>query len=481
MSFGFSKEKINIFFIFFIAILLSISFDFDQNNTFFYFFGLFVSGICFITVFFIPRKHILLPLLVFLILAKDTTQGSEEIEKVGVILSATPWQQKIFNFSPASIFGFWLIFVFLRLFDFKFKFTITFLYLFIFSVLVSFWFGYPQENLGKFFTDLKVPFFFFLGVSIFENFFKRFPNQLYKIAFITLIFIAARTVVDAFYLIANVGDKLNTSNYLSFDSTKGIILILIFYIIERIISGKNIFLNIIFLALTFTVLIAYQTKWLILMFFVGLLFFFILIDNRNKLKLFLFIAFFSVLILPILFYSFPVVFELIYFRFLNLLSLDSSSEINDIDLIRTGSIINSLGFLYEKNSILTGLGYGSWFNDQYFPMVNVNSSSFDEDSILSGKYYRVHDYFFYFLMKFGLIGLYLFTRLFFLYIYKLNKIRKQYFFDSSFQTILIIIACSSIGLLTSFFWTGKGLLLIALFVIVSKYLYLKTTVQGFGK
>ncbi len=449
-----------------------LAFIFDSTETsLFYYLGLIISTFLLLSIFFLPPKKLLVPVFILLFLAKDTTQSSEEFDFKGIILSSTPWQHEILGITPATIIGIWLIIILIRLNKFNLKFTVTFFYFFFFMILLSIYWGYPQDNIGRFITDLKTPIYFFVTASIFNSYFKNFPDQLYKSTKIALLLITARITLDGIYLITNFGDKLNTSNYLSFDSTKAIILILIFYLIAKTIIQKSYFINSILISLLFSVLLAYQTKWLILMFFLGLLILLILVNIKTKIMLSMMIALFIIIILPFLILSFPKIFELLNLRFSAITSLNTGNEINDIDLIRTSSIINSVNELIAKKSFLTGLGYGSWFTDNYFPMLNLNSSSFEDSSISSGRFYRIHDYFFFFLFKFGLIGLFLFTKNFFTPIFKLVSLRKKLNLNNDSKIFILVIASTSFSILTSVFWTGKGLILIALITIFSKFWY----------
>ena len=450
-----------------IGIILSFIFD-SIENSFLYYFGILVFLILLLSIFFIPTKKILLPIFILLFLAKDTTQSSEEFESKGIILSATPWQQPILGVSPATIIAIWLLLILIRLNNFKFKITqpLFFFYFFIFITILSFFWGYPQDNLGRFMVDLKTPIYFFVSASIFRSYFIKFPDEILKITEIILFLIASRVLLDLLYLITNFGDKLNSTNYLSLDSTKGTILILMFYLIIKTLIKKSFFINSIFISLSFSVLLAYQTKWLILMFFLGLFILFLLIDFKLKLEFLIVFGFFNLLVIPILFLSFPKVFELLKYRFSGLSNFNFSNEISEIDLIRSSSIINSVNELFTKNSLLTGLGYGSWFTDNYLPMPNVNTSSFEESSILSGRYYRIHDYFFFFLFKFGLVGLFLFTKNYFTPIFKLISLSKRLKINENSKIFILVITTTSFSILTSVFWTGKGLILIALFTIL---------------
>ena len=70
---------------------------------------------------------------------------------------------------------------------------------------------------------------------------------------------------------------------------------------------------------------------------------------------------------------------LLRFSFFN----DLSTIGTESEVVRVASIINSINLLWENNAFLTGMGYGSWYDDSYFPMLNLSNSAFDDDSLVA--------------------------------------------------------------------------------------------------
>lgn len=479
-----SKTKIDILFYQFVIIscILSIIFDFDKSMGILYYVGFIVSCATLMSVFILPLKKLLLPLLIILIVAKDTTQGSDEMDLLGQINSGTPWQIHVGNIPPAFVIIISALVILIRLITQKKKKKDLLLpiYLFVVSMVISFIYGFPQQDFGRFFSDVKIPIFFCLGVEIFDYYFLRYPESLPHITKIILALMAGRVLIDLLYLITDYGQKLSIHNYLSIDSTKGIVLVFIFLFLAKLIHGKQIIINLIFLGLSIAVLIAYQTKWLIVVAFLGAIILFFSFNIKHKTKTILVVFFISAILVPLLAFFFPVAFKLIGFRFSNVTTINASTTIDQVDLVRTASYVNSLGTLLDKNAIFTGLGYGSWYTDNYFPMLNLNTSSFEEKSLKLGRYYRVHDFFSMFLFKFGIVGLFLFIRVYVKPLLKIFKSRAFFYKTQNLHILFIILIGCSPMFITSMFWTGKGLMVISLFIVISKRWALEATKESNG-
>jgi hypothetical protein len=479
-----SKIKIDILFYKYVVIscILSIIFDFDKSMGILYYVGFILSCGTLMSVFIFPLKKLLLPLLIILIVAKDTTQGSAEVDSLGIIVSGTPWQIYIGKISPAFLIIIPVFVIFIRLYTLeKLKWDLLLpIYLFVVSIVVSLIYGFPKQDFGRFFTDLKIPIFFCFGLGIFNLYFLRYPKSLPHITKIILALMVGRITIDFLYLITNYGQRLSTYNYLSVDSTKGIVIVLIFLFFAKLIHGKQIISNLIFLGLSISVLIAYQTKWLILVAILGAIILFFSLNTRHKAKIILVLFFTGAILIPLLGFFFPVAFELIGFRFSNITTINANTTIDQVDLVRTASFVNSVNTLLDKNAIFTGLGYGSWYTDNYFPMLNLNTSSFEEESLQTNRYYRVHDFFFMFLFKFGVIGLFLFIRVYVKPLLKIFKSRAFFYKTENLSILFIILIGCSPMFITSMYWTGKGLMVISLFVIISKRWSLEATKETNG-
>jgi len=120
------------------------------------------------------------------------------------------------------------------------------------------------------------------------------------------------------------------------------------------------------------------------------------------------------------------------------------------------------------------MGYGSWYSDEYVPFVlrysNRFLSAFDAKSISIGQFYRVHELFFHFMLKFGIFGFAIYLALF---SHPLWLIVKKRLFNSRIyerRKISLVLLCSSPIVLTGFFWTSKLLICYAFLIVVARNL-----------
>ncbi|WP_139367066.1 hypothetical protein [Sediminibacterium ginsengisoli] len=262
-------------------------------------------------------------------------------------------------------------------------------------------------------------------------------------------------------------EKVSYSS-LSLDSAKGLITIFSFWAIAGLIKGKNIIVNIVLVLLTLYVLLAYQTRWLIITFVLGLLVIAFAVGFKNAMIVLTSIVLLFCITIPIIIKVAPEVWETAMFRLSFIGNLTSGSSLEDVEIVRAGSIYNSMNLLFERKAFLTGMGYGSWYTDNYFPMPNLTTAAFDEDALNMGKYYRVHDFLFNFLFKFGIIGTGIYISCYLKPIRRLWKLKKQILADSRYNFVFIAIIGLCPMVITYMWFTGKGLLFGALFVVISR-------------
>jgi O-antigen ligase len=147
--------------------------------------------------------------------------------------------------------------------------------------------------------------------------------------------------------------------------------------------------------------------------------------------------------------------------------ITAQTSLLEVEPARTVSIYNSMCLLWDKWAIFTGMGYGSWYTDSYLRMPPLTISAFDQDSLLSGKYYRVHDFAFHFIFKFGLIGLLIYVTTFLKPIWTIWQCRKRILLHGFHREVAIVIIGIMPMVITYMWFSGKGLLFSAWFVVVS--------------
>jgi hypothetical protein len=465
--------------IFLASLGLGILYDFgDRLTPLFYYFSQFITFLIIFSPIFLPRKLIILPLILYITICPDLSYVPGDFEYYGkIITTASPWQYWVFNnISPATtlLVTLLLILVRINLFSIKNNEAIVFGYFFIIQLIVFLYFGNYNEPLDRIFTDFKVGLYLLLGLIIFQQYTSKCLENssfIFQLFFILLI---SRFFLDFAYLIFGI-DRTFISEYsrISVDSAKGTLIFMIFLSLGKIISSKSQKHKVVFAVSTaalFFLLISYQTRWLLVVFAAGFLIYIYLIGWKNIFNFFRFNFLIFVTVLLLISSFLPFVSEVFLRRFST--TFDAPIEgFEQVDVIRVGSIVNSLGKLEENNAFLFGLGNGSFFTEDYFPFFNVSEQDFDAGSISSGRYYRVHDFVFHFLFKYGVIGILLFSYII------LEKAKKVYFLgqknhlrSSPYGFIAFSIFATIPFIITSLFWTAKGLLLVGFFISFCGYI-----------
>ena len=453
-----------------VGLLISLIFRVDEGLIYlFYISTILWVGVLF-SVFFLPLKNLIYPILILMVSMQDITQSAEEVEEIGVRLTATPWQFFLGPITPAFFVLACIMVCFVRLYKFptKNQYNKVFIYYFIIATLVSIYFGYLGA-VNRFVADAKIPMFFCTSLVLFTSYFRRFPESLIKISAVFFAFCIGNFALDILKLFLGTTQVVSTVGYsnLSLDSGKGLISIISFWAIASIAEGKRIVFNLVIVVLTLYVLLAFQTRWLVVTFILGIIFISFFLGVIRSTILAIPVIVFFIIAVPIMIQIAPEVWRVTLLRFSFIENISADASLEDIELARAGSIYNSLNTLLENRSFLTGMGYGSWFNDNYFPMPNLTISGFDEDSLNSGRYYRVHDFSFHFLFKFGIIGIWIYAGAFFKPLSNIWKKRIYYRNDSFARKVSIIIFGICPLALTYMWFTGKGLMFCAFYIVIA--------------
>ena len=142
-------------------------------------------------------------------------------------------------------------------------------------------------------------------------------------------------------------------------------------------------------------------------------------------------------------------------------------DLASLDPSRFFSILNAISSLNESNGWLFGMGAGSYFIDSPYSLSHLTTSAYDQASVDIGRYYRLHDFFSHFIFKFGIVG----TACYLYFIVSYLKLRSAQI--SEYQDIKIFmycLLCMLPTLVTFPYYSSKGVLLIALFFTVFRYM-----------
>lgn len=456
-----------------IGFLLSIIFRVDITNPPLYYIVLtFALGIYF-SVFFLPRQLLIYPLFLIILVMPDLTQSNDELDILGLINSANLWQFSIGYLTPAVLVFIMLAVVLIRLLPIHkpFPFKILLFYFIIFVPLVSIYFGFLQNSFARFFSDFKIVTFFCTGLVIFHCYFSLYKDKLWELTQIFIFLALGNFCVDFFKLFFQTNNTQVEQSYynLSMDSAKGLISIFFFYSVLSMKNLKSFLLNMFSIGIVIILLVSYQTRWLLVTLFLGILLMLFYFSFFRVLKIGFLTILFCIITIPVLNFLNPEPWRIMMLRFGFIENLGKSSEVTDLELARGSAIINSVSTVSSYNAYLTGLGYGSWYSDSYFPMPNLTTAAFDEDSLRKGQFFRVHDFTFHFLFKFGFIGIYLYSIAFLKPIKEIWKNKAELFISEFNRKILLIYIGILPMVLTFMFATGKALLFSALYIITFKF------------
>lgn len=457
----------------FIGFILSLIFRVDITTPILYYFVLIIALGVYFSVFIIPKKLLIYPIVIIILTMPDLTQSTNELDVYGLIESANLWQFSIGSFTPAVLIFFMLLVVMIRLLPIpkQLPYKKILFYFILILPIVSIYNGFLQNSLARFVSDFKIVTFFCSGLIIFHCYFNQFKTELGKIT-IEFVFLALGTfIIDLIkFIFKSDNQSIEQSYYnLSMDSAKGLITIFLFYALTKLLKGKKILINLIVILIVIVLLFSYQTRWLLVTLILGVLLMLSFNGFFKLLKILAIIALVFSIVVPILNELNPEPWKIMMLRFGFVETLGANSDITDLELARGSAIINSVSTIADKRAWLTGLGYGSWYSDIYFPMSNLTTAAFDEESLKKGQYYRIHDFAFHFLFKFGIIGLYLYCGLFFSPVRDIWRAKANLFKNHFNQTLLLIYIGIMPMALTFMFTTGKGLLFSALYIVTLKY------------
>lgn len=451
-----------------IGLIFAGIFGIDQSQGIMFYPASLIAIAIFLSIFVVPLRYILVPFAIILLPMPDLTQTPEEVQEFGTIVSASLWQLTPGFVSPAITALISLLVALARVSRVSpVKLHTPFLmYFFFVAVAISLVMGFIGESLGRVFADAKVPVFLYLSLIFFESYFRKFPEETLRSAQVVLMLWCGTQLFEVMRYAWELNQIGETSRYvnLSLDSAKGITLGIAFYSISKLIRMENSILWATVLFATLYLIFAYQTRWLILTFVAGIFVVFLLYPVSRRLIFLVWLCPLAFIGIYAMAYFESEAFRIMMLRLSFLADIGFDTQLVEIDLVRAGSIINSLNTLWQNNTIFTGMSYGSWYTDQYLPMYGLTVGAFDKESLTSGRFYRIHDFFFHFLFKYGVFGLSIYLSVFLLPLRRLWKNRK-FIVKCRFGTeILAVLLGLSPTVITYMWFSSKSVILCGLYI-----------------
>lgn len=446
-----------------LGLLSSVIFDVNAGQPLLFWAGLVLGfGLLSLSLI-IPCRWIPVPLVMVLVNAPDLTQSAQEIAEHGVIATATPWQFHLGPVSPALLIAGFMALACLRLRPaWQPRDLPLLIHLTILVPTVALINGYAFQSPSWFLTDAKLAIYFSLGLVLFSRYYALYPRELLVCCQIFLAIAAGRYALDAFYLFAGVYKTVISGfNRVSLDSTKGILVVFIFLFGVRLMLRRGRLGTLVLLPVSLYLLLAYQTRWLVLTLAAGGILVVLSVGPRAVARGVGIVVTLGFVAVPFLATLRPHVLEVVAMRFSSFGLLQDEFDLKLVDSTRVGSVVNSVSLLHERGALLTGLGYGSWYSDDFYPFSNLTEGDFDQDSLNSRRFYRVHDFGFHMLFKVGLIGVVLYIGAFAWPLFGLWRVRARLALDRDRMGMTVFLVLMGIAptVISSLFWSAKGLVL----------------------
>lgn len=445
---------------FFLFLLGRIIFGINSSSGLGYYFGLTVLFCFMASAMLIPKKWLYVHSLLLLFSQPDITQDNIDIENHGILPSASIWQLSVFG--EPSIF--WISSLFLIYFFRLQRLAIDSYLLFIFMLFVlvplinSIINGFIVD-IGRVIADLKFGIMLLLGMLFYNaSFFRDNKSLLTK-----LMLILAGSLSLFFYDLGVLLIKvLQQGEYefknLSFDVAKILTLFVFYWSMLKIKLNLKSLMYLCLMALSLLLIFEYQTRWLVLMLIAGMFF----LPGRYSFRA----GFFMVGSVALIVGLYQAENQAIVFM-INRFNLFETPDLAMIDSARYLSILNAISTLNESGSWLFGMGAGAYFIDSPYSLSHLTLSAYDQVSLETGKYYRLHDYFSHFIFKYGIIG----TACYLYFIVSYLKLRSDRIAETrDLKIFMYCILCMLPTLITFPFYSSKGVLLIALFFTVFRHM-----------
>ena len=435
-------------------------------------------GIGIVIALFLPIRISLVVLILILIGGQDIVSSGISVDNDFLYGTASIWQMRLGPINPSWIvFGIisWMLLrvgvakvpaIFMRLF---------------------WWFGTVPVAMGiiygGFFTNeavIEVPVDFrfvlmLLGSSLlFLTAFKNEQKNLYEAMAALIGILLARHLMDLIYIAANIGPYIAAGvSRGSEDSAKGAIVLLVFLGVTLFGSRRSPLAGLSVAILASLLMIGYGTRYIWITFMLGVVLLITLLPLRRGALFTCVILIFLVGGIWVLSLVNPQSAAIVFARAKSITEGRPANKfavkaeynrISRIDQVRYAEIINVLGSLGRRFAYLWGTGYGGYYEDSDILFPWNLKSSFPNYSLHTGRFYRTHEFFSHFILKYGVLGLFFICTLWFVPGYALVKIFQQNdMFGASqpkmYHAIILAIAAFLPTAMLQTFWSGKGLFL----------------------
>ncbi|MDR3553440.1 MAG: hypothetical protein P4L55_01670 [Syntrophobacteraceae bacterium] len=439
-----------------------------------YYIGLGVSIALTWLVLILPSRYKIYPLLVLIANLPDVTQSATDVEKVGTLRDASFWQFKI-GFVNAS----WVLLLVLvaiiiclpkkRLTKPDFLFVLYYSTIPIVTCLI---YGYIfSTDYTGIITDVKLPLVFFMGMYIFSSYLSKYPDAVMNMGAFFLALMFGRFLVYAIYLYGGfIFARIGNFNRVSVDSGNVMLVFVLFFLVYEIMQGSlKILKSIIFSALLF-LLISFQTRMFLITFLLGFSALFFTKHKSRLAAVLIGLTLLGAISVTFLSDSYSFVLNMAINR-MHIQTMQSGGfSFENLDPVRASEIANSMHTMLTSGALLTGMGYGAWYSDQYLPFHGPLQGAFSSKAINQGHYDRIHNNIFHIWFKFGLIGLVIISYILTKPLLDIIRLRRIWTRSPQLNLFVLIMISIYPAIVLCCFWTSKVILLSGLYVALLRHI-----------
>jgi|GEM_PF-2787801 len=392
-----------------LLMLAIIAMDFRSDSPLFVL-GLAVMGALVMYVFMVSPSRIIYPLILLLLAGQDNLQSSTQQALNGVVIVPSLWIIKLGPINPSMVVIGLIIVALVRLpVQRAGKQERLLAAYFTLLGVISVLYGNFTSPISAWISDIRLPLFLIAGCILIRSYLRAYPDNLQALCRFIIAVWLARFAVDVLYLISGFQMiDFGGVNRVSLDSGKP--LITLFFALAVLLAAvyrKWVFAAMLaVLSLTLTAVYMSRTIWvgtaLTSIAILALLCWLRRLNTR-----------FAVLIAVALI-GIPLALNAFNSNILGVAGARFSDVYNNpltADPVRPLTSINALHKLIVTKSLVWGMGYGSWYTDDYMPFpsslrgTKYLADAFSDEEWNSGKFTRLHVMFVHVLFKYGLIGL----------------------------------------------------------------------------
>lgn len=430
-----------------------------QGKMYFLAKGILATGL-FISIF-SPVRFGIIIFLILSIVGTDISQSSLEMLEFGAISKASIWNLNVGFVRPSWIIAAVCLLHIIKVGRLQFDKNVTYAIVWFLSVplIAGFFYGFINNSpvaRTQTIVDIKFGIMLLISIVLFRSVLTKNPEYLAILVAVFMGSVFARHFIDLINFFLDRGSLFAGIVRVSVDSTKGTTVLLLLYSIYLVLVRKRFLLGTIIGIFSSLLLVVYTTRMLWVTCILGIMVLLLLFGFKRGLLMLpvvVIVLFAGIFVLQKLQ---PESAWVVSKKAESLTGIGRSGNfLQRIDPLRYGEIVNTLYVSFQRVSFIFGNGYGSYYTDDVIPFPQDLVSAFDEVSIMTGKFYRVHNFFPHTLFKHGLVGFVIITALWFVPGWRCYKILKyDPFLMNGIPACLIAFLITAI---IQLFWSGKGL------------------------